>query len=253
MADLKESVPPAPRLLVAKKARILCVEDDADLARMLVDVLAENGFESAYAGSATEMDAVLQHGGVDLVVLDVMLPGEDGLSVCRRLRAVSSIPIIMVTARGEDIDRILGLEIGADDYVSKPFNSRELVARIRTILRRAENPPGLARLRQRPLKFSGWRIDPTLRQLTDPDGIRIALTSVEFDLLLALCHHPGQILTRDQLIELAHGRLAGSIERSIDVHISRIRQKIECDPRDPRLIKTVRLGGYVFTPAVEET
>ncbi|SDS74560.1 two-component system, OmpR family, response regulator [Bradyrhizobium canariense] len=238
--------------LPAAKARILCVEDDADIARMLTDVLEESGFEPSFVSSATEMDAALNRDDIDLVVLDVMLPGEDGLSICRRLRATSQIPIIMVTARGEEIDRILGLEIGADDYVSKPFNSRELVARIRALLRRAESAPGLSRFRARPLTFAGWRIDAAARELHDPDGIRIALTSVEFDLLLAFCRNPGRVLSRDQLIELIHGGSSGPIERSIDVHISRIRQKIEVDPRDPAVIKTVRLGGYVFIPAVEQ-
>jgi two-component system, OmpR family, response regulator len=252
MIDVPETMaflPPAPP---RAKARILCVEDDAEIARMLTDVLRENGFEPSFVGSATEMDAALDQHGSDLVLLDIMLPGEDGFSICRRLRANSSIPIMMVTARGEDIDRIIGLEIGADDYVTKPFNSRELVARIRTILRRAETAPGLPRLRERKLRFAGWQVDPTPRELYDPEGIRIALTSVEFDLLLVLCRNPGQILTREQLIELTHGRLASPIERSIDVHISRIRQKIEADPRDPSLIKTVRLGGYLFTPDVEQ-
>jgi two-component system OmpR family response regulator len=241
----------SPHSSVAK-ARILCVEDDAEIARMLTEVLGENGFEPSFVGSAIEMDAVLKRDSVDLVILDAMLPGEDGFSICRRLRAMSSIPIIMVTARGEEIDRILGLEIGADDYVAKPFSSRELVARIRALLRRAESAPGLSRFRMRPLRFAGWCIDPTARELFDGDGTRIALTSVEFDLLLAFCRHAGQILSREKLIDLIHGGQAGSIERSIDVHISRVRQKIEADPHDPVMIKTVRLGGYVFAPVVEQ-
>jgi two-component system OmpR family response regulator len=249
ITDTMTSLLPAPPVA---KARILCVEDDVEIARMLTDMLRESGFEPCFVSSAIEMDAVLKQRNVDLVILDIMLPDEDGLSICRRLRANSSIPIIMVTARGEDMDRILGLELGADDYVAKPFNSRELVARIRTILRRADSAPGTARQRERRLSFADWQIDPASRELHDPEGVRIALTSVEFDLLLAFCRHPGQILTREQLIELTHGRLAGPIERSIDVHISRIRQKIEADPRDPNFIKTVRLGGYVFTPNVEQ-
>jgi two-component system OmpR family response regulator len=252
MPALHDTVPPLSPVPAVAKKRVLCVEDDVDIARMLTDVLKENGFDPSFVGSATEMDTALNRDSVDLVVLDVMLPGEDGLSICRRLRATSSIPIIMVTARGEDIDRILGLEIGADDYVSKPFNSRELVARIRALLRRAESAPGLARFRARPLIFADWSIDPTARELHDPGGVRIALTSVEFDLLLAFCRNPGRVLAREQLIELIHGGVASPIERSIDVHISRIRQKIEADPRDPAIIKTVRLGGYVFTPAVEQ-
>ncbi|MET0969541.1 MAG: response regulator transcription factor [Tardiphaga sp.] len=239
----------SPRAASATGRHILCVEDDAEIASMLAEVLRESGFESSIVASAREMDTVLDRQHVDLVLLDIMLPGEDGFSICRRLRANSQIPIIMVTARGEDVDRIVGLELGADDYVQKPYNSRELVARIRTILRRAEGPPDAVRLRR--LGFGGWKINPTPRELHDADGIRISLTSLEFDLLLTFCRNPGRIMTREQLLEMVHGGLAGPIERSVDVHISRLRQKIEADPRDPQLIKTVRLGGYVFTPDVE--
>jgi two-component system OmpR family response regulator len=237
--------------LPVTNARILCVEDDADIARMLAEVLEDSGFRPVLVGSAMEMDALLKRESFDLIVLDVMLPGEDGLSTCRRLRTSSSIPIIMVTARSEDIDRILGLELGADDYVTKPFNSRELVARIRALLRRAESGSA-SRSRPRPLTFAGWRINPTTRELYDPAGVRITLTGAEFDLLLAFCRNPGQVLSREQLIEQAFGGLIASVERSVDVHISRIRQKIEPDPKDRSMIKTVRLGGYLFTPAVEQ-
>jgi two-component system, OmpR family, response regulator len=234
------------------RPRILCVEDDAEIAQMMGEILEENGLAPVFVGSAADMDSELQRQDFDLVVLDVMLPDEDGLSICQRLRQQSSIPIIMVTARGEAIDRILGLELGADDYVTKPFNSRELIARIRALLRRAASEPTPARLRPRPMTFLGWRIDPTTRELHDPTGLRITLTSAEFDLLLVFCRHAGQVLSREQLIELVHGGLVGSVERSIDVHISRIRQKIEPDPRDRLMIKTVRLGGYLFTPTVEQ-
>jgi two-component system OmpR family response regulator len=232
-------------------ARILCVEDDVDIARMLAEVLEDSGFRPVLVGSGAEMDARLKRESFDVIVLDVMLPGEDGLSICRRLRTSSSIPIIMVTARGEDIDRILGLELGADDYVTKPFNSRELVARIRALLRRVESGAS-ARSRPRPLRFAGWRINPTTRELHDPAGVRITLTGAEFDLLLTFCRNPGQVLSREQLIEQAFGGLIASVERSVDVHISRIRQKIEPDPKDRSMIKTVRLGGYLFTPVVEQ-
>ena len=252
MPPLLNGVISSPSLPAAAKPRILCVEDDPEIARMLSDVLDENGFFPVFVGSATDMDVLLQRESIDLVVLDVMLPGEDGFSICRRLRTSSSIPIIMVTARSEEMDRIAGLELGADDYVAKPFNSRELVARIRALLRRADGSAALTRLRPRPLTFAGWRIDPTARELHDPGGVRITLTSAEFDLLLAFCRNPGEILSREHLIELVHGGLAGPVERSIDVHISRIRQKIEPDPRDRSMIKTVRLGGYVFTPTVEQ-
>ncbi|MTV12342.1 MULTISPECIES: response regulator transcription factor [Bradyrhizobium] len=232
-------------------ARILCVEDDADIARMLAEVLQDNGFRPVLVGSAVEMDTLLKRESFDLIVLDVMLPGEDGLSICRRLRMSSTIPIIMLTARGEDIDRILGLELGADDYVTKPFNSREVVARIRALLRRVESG-SVSPSRPRPLTFAGWRINPTTRELHDPAGVRITLTGAEFDLLLTFCRNPGRVLSREQLIEQAFGGLIASVERSVDVHISRIRQKIEPDPKDRSMIKTVRLGGYLFTPAVEQ-
>jgi two-component system, OmpR family, response regulator len=233
------------------KPHILLVEDDAEISRMLADVLSDTGFVAHSVSSGVEMDAAMAPGTIDLVVLDIMLPGEDGLSICRRLRAKSSIPIIMLTARGADVDRIVGLEIGADDYVSKPFNSRELVARIRALLRRAHGGH-TAGQRARPLVFCGWRLDLATRQLRNPDDAQVAMTTVEFDLLAAFCQNPGRILSRDQLIELTHSRLAGSLERSVDVHVSRIRQKIEPDPRDPTFIKTVRLSGYIFTPLVSE-
>jgi two-component system, OmpR family, response regulator len=233
------------------RSRILCVEDDAEIAQMMREILEENGLAPIFAGSAAEMDSLLQRAEFDLVVLDVMLPDEDGLSICQRLRQRSSIPIIMVTARGEAIDRILGLELGADDYVTKPFNSRELIARIRALLRRAAGETSAGPSRPRPMTFSGWRIDPTTRELHDPTGLKITLTSTEFDLLLGFCRNAGRVLSREQLTEFVHGSLTGSIERSIDVHISRIRQKIEPDPKERSMIKTVRLGGYVFTPIVE--
>lgn len=249
VAEIIPSLHPTP---VDGKPCILLVEDDAEISRMLVEVLSENGFTALSVTSAAEMEASMAAATIDLVVLDIMLPGEDGLSICRRLRAASPIPIIMLTARGADVDRIVGLEIGADDYVTKPFNSRELVARIRALLRRAQGGHDGSRRRTRPLVFSGWRIDLATRELRNPEDVQVALTTVEFDVLVVFCQHPGRILSRDQLIELTHGRLAGPLERSIDVHVSRIRQKIEPDPRDPTFIKTVRLGGYLFTPLVSE-
>lgn len=233
-------------------AHILLVEDDPEISRMLTAILTENGFAISAVVCGASMNQVLARGNVDLVVLDVMLPGESGFSICQRLRTGSALPIIMLTALGEDVERIVGLEIGADDYITKPFNSRELVARIRALLRRARtgvtNPEST---RVRPLRFAGWRIDPATRQLLDPDNIQVTLTSAEFDLLLAFCQMPGRVLSREQLLQLTHGGLAGPIERSIDVHVSRVRQKIEPDPAAPTLIKTVRLGGYIFTPQVE--
>jgi two-component system OmpR family response regulator len=239
--------PPANDALV----RVLLVEDDAAISRMLEETLAESGFATCAASTASEMDRMLERGDIDIVLLDVMLPGEDGFSICRRLRAASGVPIIMVTALDADVDRIIGLEIGADDYVTKPFNTRELIARIRALMRRVGAAGAANRNRFRSFRFAGWRVFPAERQLYNPDGVRVTTTSAEFDLLLAFCQNPGRVLTREQLLDLTHGGLAGPIERSIDVHVSRIRQKVEADPRDPTLIKTVRLGGYVFTPSVE--
>lgn len=248
---LDAPIPPMPPTAADAPVRILLVEDDAAISSMLSETLAESGFAALAVGSAPEMDRALARGDVDLVVLDVMLPGEDGFAICRRLRAASNVPIIMLTALGEEVDRVVGLEIGADDYVTKPFNSRELVARIRALLRRSRASGSSAGARSQPFRFAGWRVFPSERQLYNPEGVRVTTTSAEFDLLLAFCRNAGRVLSREQLLDLTHGGLAGPIERSVDVHVSRIRQKIEPDPRDPTLIKTVRLGGYVFTPSVE--
>lgn len=235
------------------KAKILIVEDDQPIADMLRDSLMEQGMLVELAGDGVIMDSKMRAMEFDLVVLDLMLPGEDGLSLCRRLRTNSDIPILMLTSVNGDVDRIVGLEIGADDYVAKPFVLRELVARIKGLLRRSSFASRReARHRPKLLRFDGWRMDPIRRQVHDPSNARIAMTTHEFDLLLAFCRNPGRILTREQLLEVTHAGLAGPIERSIDVHISRLRQKIETDPRDPVLLKTVRLGGYVFTGTVDE-
>jgi two-component system OmpR family response regulator len=241
---------PSHRDPAIPKSRILCVEDDVEIARMLTGVLEDAGFAVSSVRSAAEMNAALRRENADLLVLDVMLPGENGFNACRRLRAHSRIPIIMLTALGEVVDRVVGLEIGADDYIAKPFNPRELVARIRALLRRTDSA-GPAASRLNSLRFTGWTIDPATRQVFEPGGLKVTMTSTEFDLLLAFCRNPGRVLSREQLLDLTHGGLAGPVERSIDVHVSRIRQKIEPDPKDPTFIKTVRLGGYLFTPAVE--
>jgi two-component system OmpR family response regulator len=232
------------------QTRILIVEDDPEIAGMLVELVKGNGFEASSAKTGVEMDRLLARDNFDLIVLDAMLPGEDGFSICRRLRSSGSIPILMLTALQEDIDRILGLELGADDYVTKPFNSRELMARIKSILRRAsyaqEPDEGFSAM-----TFSGWRIDPNSRQLYDADGAQVSMTTAEFDLLLAFCSNPNKVLTREQLLSMTHAGSAGPVERSIDAHISRVRQKIEPNLKDPIFIKTVRLGGYLFASKVE--
>jgi len=231
-------------------ARILLVEDDPTIQNMLGDALREGGFEVALAGSGAQMNVAMGREPPDLVLLDLLLPGEDGRAICGRLReGWPNLPIIMVTALGQDADRIHGLEIGADDYVTKPFNTRELIARIRALLRRAR-AQGSPRGRPGPVRFAGWLLHPTERRLVSPQGALVTMTSAEFDLLLAFCTHAGEVLSREQLLDLTHGGAAGPVERSVDVHVSRIRQKIEPDPAEPSFIKTIRLGGYIFTPDV---
>lgn len=235
------STPPNPHILV--------VEDDREISALVARYLRGNDCRVSLAGDGREMDRVLADARVDLIVLDLMLPGEDGLSLCRRLRANSNVPVLMLTAKTEEIDRIVGLEIGADDYLGKPFNPRELLARIRAILRRGAAPERHDDAARR-LHFQGWTLDAGLRQLLSPEGARVAITGAEFDLLQALCLRPGRVLSRDQLLDLTQGRAAGPFERSIDVLVSRIRQKIEPDPRNPEIIRTIRSGGYLFAPEV---
>jgi two-component system, OmpR family, response regulator len=228
---------------------VLLVEDDHEISALASRFLRANDIRVSAASNGREMDRVLKGGQVDLVVLDIMLPGEDGLSICRRLRAETDLRVIMLTAKGEDIDRIIGLEIGADDYVTKPFNPRELLARIRAVLRRGE-PTRSAVRSGSVLTFDGWRLDPNVRQLHNPEGVRVALTGAEFTLLLVFCQHPRRVLSRDQLIDFTQGREPGPYDRSIDVLVSRLRQKLETDPREPILIQTIRSGGYMFSPDV---
>lgn len=229
---------------------ILVVEDDREISALVARYLRGNDCRVSLAVDGREMERVLAEARIDLVVLDLMLPGEDGLSLCRRLRTGSAIPILMLTAKSEEIDRIIGLETGADDYLAKPFNPRELLARIRAILRRGNGAERPDAEEARRLHFHGWTLDTGLRQVLSPEGARIAITGAEFDLLHALCLRPGRVLSRDQLLDLTQGRTAGPFERSIDVLISRIRQKIERDPRSPEIIRTIRSGGYLFAPDV---
>ena len=237
---------------MTKLPHILVVEDDREISALVARYLRANECRVTLTGSGRQVDQLLDGSRIDLIVLDLMLPGEDGLSLCKRLRTHSQVPIIMLTAKGDEIDRILGLEMGADDYLAKPFNPRELLARIRAVLRRsaitALSPVATA---ARVLTFLGWRIDRMLRELRNPAGARIALTDAEFGLLQVFCERPGRVLSRDQLLDLTQGRSAGVFERSIDILVSRLRRKIENDPHDPSIIKTVRSGGYLFTPVVE--
>ncbi|MGV6872010.1 response regulator [Pseudochelatococcus sp. B33] len=235
---------------MSETPHILIVEDDPDISALIARYLEKNGFRTSVAAHGRAMDRILADARIDLVVLDLMLPGEDGLSICRRMRAASAIPILMLTARSEEVDRIVGLEIGADDYLAKPFNPRELMARIRAVLRRSRPDDSIPGDDASILTFEGWSVDPRQRHLTDPDGARVSLTGAEFDLLLALCTRSQRVLTREQLLDLTRGREPGPFDRSIDILISRLRQKLERDPRDPHFIKTVRNSGYVFAVKV---
>jgi two-component system OmpR family response regulator len=231
-------------------SQIAVVEDDPEISRMMVNCLTEHGFAVSTARTGRDLDRLLADTKIDLVVLDVGLPGEDGLSICRRLRAQSTVPIIMVTARGSDTDRIVGLELGADDYLPKPFNPRELVARVRAVIRRSSIAEPVSPTGPKAMVFDGWRLDLARRTLIDPTGNTRGLTSGEFNVLALFCQHPRQVLSRDNLLDLLHGRAAAVFDRSIDVQISRLRRKIEPKVKDPTYIKTVRYGGYFFTPAV---
>jgi two-component system, OmpR family, response regulator len=231
--------------------QILVVEDDRAIRELVSKFLVENGFRVTSVANGRDMDRELHSRKIDLIVLDIMLPGESGDNICRRLRKESGIPIIMLTARGEEIDRVLGLELGADDYVTKPFSPRELLARIRAVLRRFAFTPALPlALRDDVIGFAEWRLLPSQRQLTDPTGARVILTSAEFDLLTIFCSHAGQVLSRDKILDLMHGRVAGPFERSVDILVSRLRHKIENDSDDPQIIQTVRGSGYLFTARV---
>ena len=197
------------------------------------------------------MAQTLSAARIDLVILDIMMPGEDGFSLRRRLRVNGSMPIIMLTAVGGETDRVLGLEMGADDYLTKPFSTRELLARVRAVLRRSSMPVlGSASGTGRVFEFAGWRLDVTRRQLRSPAKALVDLRAAEFDLLLALVERPNHVLSRDQLLDLSRGRATTAFDRSIDVHVSRLRHRIEIDPKEPELIKTVRSGGYVFAAPV---
>ncbi len=228
-------------------SHLLIVDDDPEIRLLLTNFLQKNGFRVTAAAEGRAMRRALTEARIDLVLLDVMLPGEDGLSLCRELRARTDIPIIMITARGEETDRIVGLEIGADDYLPKPFSPRELLAHVRAVLRRSDGQQRRAVADNDCLGFAGWVLDPGARRLTDPAGNEVPLTAGEFDLLRVLAERPGRVLNRDQLLDLTKGRAATLFDRSIDAQISRLRRKIERDPANPLFIKTVRSGGYVFT------
>ena len=234
----------------SEPVRLLLVDDEATLREPLADYLVRQGFVVDQAGSAAEARTRLRDAPPDLVLLDIMMPGEDGLSLCRHLAESQAIPTILLTARGEATDRIVGLEIGADDYVTKPFEPRELVARIRSVLRRASKGAAAATEEEHDFLFDGWRLDPLKRKLTDPEGAVVAISSVEFRLLMAFLDHPRQVLDRDRLLDMVQGREAHLFDRAVDNQISRLRRKIEADSRNPTLIQTVWGGGYMLAADV---
>ena len=229
---------------------ILFVEDDRDIRTLLADFLTREGFSVEVAEDSAAADRVLARFKPDLVILDIMLPGEDGLSICRRLRARSAVPIIMLTARNDDVDRIVGLELGADDYLGKPFNPRELLARVRAILRRADRS-GSAPPANRRRSFAGFVVDLDARSVDTKDGTRVPLTAAEFDLLACFVERPRRVLTRDQLLDWTRGRSADPFDRTIDVTVSRLRKKLEgADPASATVVTTVRNGGYLLSAEV---
>jgi len=234
-------------------AHILVVDDQNDICEVVQDYLVGEGYRVSTANDGTAMRRVIAQNTVDLVILDLMLPGEDGLTLAQALRGESNVGIIILTGRGETVDRIIGLEMGADDYLPKPFHLRELLARVKSVLRRVsarsnEKPSSGNRSKAR---FAGWDLDLSTRELVSPAGSEVRLTTGEFDLLAAFVNNANQVLSRDRLLDLARNREAGPFDRTIDVQVGRLRRKLEDDPQRPTMIKTVRGTGYIFTPPVE--
>ena len=237
--------------MTQNRPHLLIVEDERSIREPLAAYLARNGFRVSQAADAEEARTMLSAYAIDLAVLDIMMPGEDGLSLCRYIRATGELPVILLTARAEDTDRIVGLEMGSDDYLTKPFNPRELIARIRAVLRRA----GTGEARQKApdsgsYGFGGWLLKVGERTLVDREGVSVPLSTGEYNLLLSLVTRPRQVLSRDQLLDLTQGREGGAFDRSIDNQVSRLRRKIEPNPKDPTLIKTVWGGGYTLAADV---
>ena len=232
---------------------ILVVDDHSEIRDLLKRFLEQHGLRVSCARDGKEMKRLLEEREFDLLVLDLMMPGEDGLTLCRELRVKSNLPIIMLTAMGEETDRIIGLEMGADDYLAKPFNPRELLARIKAVMRRtqAETQPAAETL-TRDLRFDRWLLDVNRRELVDEDGVGLSLSTAEFDLLKVFLERPQRVLSRDQLLDLARGREAVAFDRAIDTLVSRLRRKLERDPKNPELIKTIWGGGYLFAADVTQ-
>ena len=232
--------------------RILIVDDDEDIRKLLEEYLRKNGFDAHAVADGPAMRDALAAKPASLVVLDLMLPGEDGLSLCRQLRARSQVPVLMLTAKGDPVDRIIGLEMGADDYLAKPFDPRELVARIRSILRRAKALPADTEINvPESFSFSGWRLDTRERNLRAPDGVVVPLSGAEYRLLLIFLQNPNAVVSRDQLSNFTFGHDADPLDRTIDMQVSRLRERLRDQAREPAIIKTVRGKGYVLAVRVE--
>jgi two-component system, OmpR family, response regulator len=231
---------------------ILVVDDQREICDVIQDYLSGEGYRVSTAHDGAGMRRALTQSRVDLVILDLMLPGEDGLTLARSLREESEVGIIILTGRGETVDRIIGLEMGADDYLPKPFHLRELLARVKSVLRRVSSRTAeRAPIQRSKARFAGWNLDLSSRELHSPAGREVRLTTGEFDLLAAFVNNANQVLTRDRLLDLARNREAGPFDRTIDVQVGRLRRKLEGDPQRPTMIKTVRGSGYIFTPTVE--
>ncbi|MDQ0652534.1 Transcriptional regulatory protein, C terminal [Pseudomonas cedrina] len=232
-------------------SHLLIVDDDLEVLALLKKFFLQHGYSVQTVASGTELWSAMEQQPADLIILDLMLPGDNGLLLCQRLRQQYATPVIMLTAMGELSDRVVGLEMGADDYLSKPFDARELLARVRAVLRRAgENRPPMGEAARPLIRFAGWQLDLTRRELRSPDQVMIPLSSGEFDLLLVFVEHPQRVLTREQLLNLARGHSHDAFDRSIDVQVSRLRRKLEFDTKRPAMIRTVRNGGYQFTASV---
>jgi DNA-binding response OmpR family regulator len=235
---------------MAEQSRLIVVDDEQGLREMVAEYLGNHGFSVRTASDGPELDALLAQAPADALVLDVNMPGEDGFSIARRMRATSDIAILMLTAAGDIVDRVVGLELGADDYLAKPFDLRELRARLRTILRRrgVSATPAPAPKPQHQVPFGAVTLDLEMRTLRRADGAELPLTAMEFDLLAAFAANPNRVLTRDRLLDLAHRGDTDPFDRSIDIRVTRIRKKVEADPTNPTVIKTVRGAGYMFVP-----
>lgn len=233
---------------------IAVVDDHRDIRDLVGKYLSQHGYRISLAESGAALRRLLEKSAPDLVVLDVMMPGEDGLAICRQLRSTTDLPIILLTAMTEETDRIVGLEVGADDYVGKPFNPRELLARIKAVLRRVNSlPPRKGEIGAKLVRFDRWTLDTGRRELTGADGVALPLSTAEYRLLAAFLDHPGVVLSREQLLDLTVGRNADPFDRSIDNQVSRLRKKIEADPKSPALIKTHWGGGYSLVAEVHKS